>query len=635
LAVAGAAVAFASHAGAQDTSDKAEIERLRNTTSALVKAMVAQGLMSKDKAEALLRQSGAVPAPVPAPAAAAVTAPATVAAAAAAAPAPAPVAAAPAAPATAPPAQAVATAPAPAAPLKGAPTPASTTPAQVAVAPVAAPPAQVAQASPAPPPVAPPASTASAAGSGKVVRVPYVSESLRAQIKEEIRNEVMATAREEGWADSRQVPKWVRGTVVEGDVRVRAQREGFDQNNTPASVFRSQVDSPAWAPDLTNTQTDRSRMTLRARLGVTAKVTDDVSAGVRIATGGTTGPTSESQTLGTGFNRHGVGIDRAWLRWEPRQTLRLEAGRMAVPFFGTDLLWPDDLSLDGIALRGEFDIRSGMYAFGTVGAFPLEEFSLSKGDKWLYGAQAGVDWALGDKTQLRVGVGVYDFKRVEGVRETDPPPKGALASTTPYQTSQYLASIRQKGNTLINLNDPTSTAAPVWGLASKFKPINITAGVTFSHFDPLQVGVTLDYVKNSGFDLADIQRRAGTTALNDLAEKNRGLQLRLNFGSLKFGERGSWNSFFALRRFERDAWVDAFTDTTWHLGGTNYSGFSLGGNYAFDNNTSFGLRWTSTRNLDDKRRFLAVPGDPSSLSGNLSSAPLKIEVLQLELNTRF
>ena len=100
-------------------------------------------------------------------------------------------------------------------------------------------------------------------------------------------------------------------------------------------------------------------------------------------------------------------------------------------------------------------------------------------------------------------------------------------------------------------------------------------------------------------------------------------------------ERGDWNAFVALRKFERDAWVDAFTDTTWHLGGTNYKGYSLGGAYTLDHNTNFGLRWTSTRNLDDGQRFLAVPGDPTSVSGNLSSAPLKIDVIQVEVSSKF
>ena len=543
------------HAQAQ-ANPIGEVEQLRNTTLALIQALVDQGLISRERANALIRGV-----------------------------------------------------------------------AQGTVA--AGPPAAAA---------APPAGAASAAEWGRpptTVRVPYLPEGLKAQIKEDIKNDVLVTAREEGWADSRRIPGWLRGITVEGDVRVRAQGELFDEGNVPAQVYRTQVDSPAWSPDLTNTQTARQRLTLRARLGLSGKMSDDVSGGIRLSTGGATGPASSSQTLGSNFNKLSVVMDRAWLRWEPRYNLRIEGGRMPNPFFGSDLIWPDDLSLDGVALRAEQDLGTGVLAYATGGVFPLEEFAVSRGDKWLYGVQLGTDLALGTYTQMRLGVAYYNFKNIEGERETSPPPTGSLAGTVPYQASQYPASARQKGNTLINLNDPSSTAAPVWGLASKFTPINLTAAMTFSHFNPLQIGVTFDYVKNSGFDLTDIGRRAGTSALSDLANKTTGLQLRTQFGTARLAERGDWNAFVAMRKFERDAWVDAFTDTTWHLGGTNYKGYSLGGAYTLDRNTNFGLRWTSTRNLDDGQRFLAVPGDPTSVSGNLSSAPLKIDVIQIEVTSKF
>ncbi|MEY4563830.1 MAG: hypothetical protein RLZZ618_3107 [Pseudomonadota bacterium] len=542
------------------TAEQQELEQLRATTQSLIQALVEQGLISRERADALLRQAAAkTPAPAQAPAA-------------------------PAAPTTAA---------APAAPQP-----------------------------------------AAAAASG-VVRVPYVSETLRAQIKEEVKNDVLYTAREERWADARQVPNWVRGITIDGDIRLRAQGDVFDQGNLPAEAYRTQVDSPAWSPDLTNTQNSRKRLTLRARLGLQAKVSEDVAAGLRITTGGVNNQASQSQTLGTNFNRAALGLDRAFVRWEPRHYLRFEGGRIANPFFGTDLLWPDDLSLDGVTARAERDLAPGLMGFVVAGSFPLEEFALTKGDKWLHGLQVGADWYVNDRTLMRVGLGYYDFQNVEGVRESQPPPGGSRAGTVPYQTSQYPSSVRQRGNTLINLNDPSSTAAPVWGLASKFKPFNLSAGVTFTHFDPVQVGLSFDYVKNSAFDLADIRQRAGTTSMDDLAAKTTGVQLRAQVGSLKLAEPGNWQAFLAYRKFERDAWVDAFTDTTWHLGGTNYKGFSVGGGYAIDRGMSLGVRWTSTRNLDDGSRFLMVPGDPSSLSGNLSSAPLKIDVLQVEINSRF
>ena len=528
-------------------AERGELEQLRATTQALIQALVEQGLISRERADALVRQA------------------------------------------------VVKAAPAPAAAESGAP--------------------QWGQ---------PPA-----------VRVPYIPETLKAQIKEDIKNDVLLTAREEGWADSRRIPAWLRGFSLEGDIRVRAQGDIFDPGNVPAEVYRSQFDSPAWSPDLVNTQLSRQRLTLRARLGANVNVSDEIAAGLRIVAAGAAGPSSSSTTLGNNFNRLTATFDRAWLRWEPLYNLRVEGGRSPNPFFGSDLLWPDDLSLDGLAIRGEKDLMPGMFLFGTVGAFALEEFALTQSDKWLYGVQLGADWAVTDQTQLRFAAAMYDFRNAEGVRESDPPPAGARAGTVAYQTSQYASSVRQRGNTLINLNDPTNSASPVWGLASKFRPINLSAALSFSQLEPYLVGLSVDYVDNSAFDLADIRQRAGTSAVDDLAAKTRGYQLKAQFGSPKLAERGNWQTFVALRHFERDAWVDAYTDTTWHLGGTNYKGFSAGASYTLGRNTNFSARWTSTRNLDDGQRFFALAGDPTSVSGNLSSAPLKIDVIQLEVSSRF
>jgi long-subunit fatty acid transport protein len=218
---------------------------------------------------------------------------------------------------------------------------------------------------------------------------------------------------------------------------------------------------------------------------------------------------------------------------------------------------------------------------------------------------------------------VYQFADVEGVCETQPAPTGALAGTTDYLSSQYPANLRLKGNTLINLNDPTSTAAPTWGLASKFRPLNLSTQVRTQLDETLGVGFSLDWVHNAAFDVTDIRRRAGTDAVLQLVERNTGLQMRVDFGRASVASAGDWQVFATWRRFERDAWIDGFTDTSWHGGGgTNYQGWQLGGLYAFDKRTSLGLRATTTRNLSDGQI-------------NLSSAPLKVDVMQLDLSTRF
>ena len=468
------------------------------------------------------------------------------------------------------------------------------------------------------------------------VRVPYIPESVKAAIVQDLKNDVLATAREESWADARQIPPWLKTFTLEGDLRVRAEGDLFSKSNAPASLYQSQTASPSWSPDLVNTQNSYDRLTLRARFGFKAAVGDDITAGMRLSTGTT--PTSASQTLGAGSgfsNRYALGLDRAWIDWEPHQDYHVTAGRMETPFYGTDLLWPEDLSLDGVALRGLHNVGSGAYGFANAGAFVLQQFSIGGPAKWLFGGQVGGDWAVTDATSVRLSAAVYDFHRVEGVRETDPAPTGALAPTQPYEQSQYPAGARLRGNTLININDPTNAGAPVWGLASKFRPVDITAALTLHQFDPVQALLTFDYVKNSGFDRTDIAERSGNAALAGLVNMTSGVQARLQVGSRDLSQKGAWNTFLAYRQFDRDAWLDAFTDTTWNLGGTNYRGFSLGGSYTFDRRSSLGLRWTTTRNLDDGVRTLSNPSQPTSVIGDLSSAPLKIDVIQLDLNTKF
>ena len=53
------------------------------------------------------------------------------------------------------------------------------------------------------------------------VRVPYIPQTVRDQIRDEVKAEVMTQAKEENWAQPNTFPDWVSRITVEGDVRVR------------------------------------------------------------------------------------------------------------------------------------------------------------------------------------------------------------------------------------------------------------------------------------------------------------------------------------------------------------------------------------------------------------------------------
>ena len=58
-------------------------------------------------------------------------------------------------------------------------------------------------------------------------RVTYVPEIVKRQLREEIKNEVMAKAEKENWASPGKYPEWAQRIRFYGDVRVRYEADFF------------------------------------------------------------------------------------------------------------------------------------------------------------------------------------------------------------------------------------------------------------------------------------------------------------------------------------------------------------------------------------------------------------------------
>ena len=78
------------------------------------------------------------------------------------------------------------------------------------------------------------------------------------------------------------------------------------------------------------TRRDRHRM--RARIGLSSNITEDVEVGFRLSSGGTN-PVSGNQDLDTGFSRKSIGIDLAYFKWKFTDQLTFSGGKMPNPFF--------------------------------------------------------------------------------------------------------------------------------------------------------------------------------------------------------------------------------------------------------------------------------------------------------------
>jgi hypothetical protein len=129
--------------------------------------------------------------------------------------------------------------------------------------------------------------------------------------------------------------------------------------------------------------------------------------------------------------------------------------------------------------------------------------------------------------------------------------------------------------------------------------------------NPVHVVMVGDYVKNVGFSRSKTLARTGVD--EDL--QTTGYMARLAVGMPTMLLKNDWQVSVAYRYLEADAVLDAFTDSDFHLGGTNNKGFILGAQYGLGKNTWLSARWLS--------------------SNEISGLPLAIDVLQLYFNAKF
>ena len=446
-------------------------------------------------------------------------------------------------------------------------------------------------------PAAPATAAAPVPAPATTVRVPFVPEFVRKEIKDELRAELQAQARQEGWAGPGTVPVWVRGMRWEGDLRSRLQSDQFDPLNAP-SISITETNRTR-SLTLANTTEDRQRMRVRARLGLSITADDNWSGNVRLTTGSTTDPVSSNQTLGNYGNRFTTAFDRAFIRYRQGDQFNVVAGRFGNPWFGTDLVWANDLGFDGVAAQWTPRVSTWGKAFVTAAAMPVQEVELSSADKWLYGLQVGMEWPGRGLVSGRVGLGYYHYAKLLGKAN-------AAGSSLNDFTAPAFA---QKGNTYFNISsDPTR---PLLGLASDYRLVNLTGSLDIVTIGYKHLVLTADVVKNVGFKAADVSARVGTT----VAAQTDGYLLRASLGDEDVNAMHRWQVFVSYKNLQRDAVLDAFTDSDLRGGGTDVKGYSLGASYGLGKNTALTFRWLS--------------GD------SISGAPLSQDTLHLDLLMRF
>src|SRR5437868_14938625 len=135
---------------------------------------------------------------------------------------------------------------------------------------------------------------------------------------------------------------------------------------------------------------DRNRARLRVRFGVKGKLNEDFNAGIYLATGSLGDPTTTNETLTNNFDRKTIGLDKAFITYNPiaHKWLSLTAGKFPYLWQRTSVTGDPDLNPEGFDQKISFNHKGFVQNF-TVQALELLYNESSTGqDSYVVGAQA-------------------------------------------------------------------------------------------------------------------------------------------------------------------------------------------------------------------------------------------------------
>jgi len=493
------------------------------------------------------------------------------------------------------------------------------------------------------------------------VRVPYIPETVRDQIKAELRNDVLAQAKQEGWASRDQAaPDWTRRLTLSGDLRVRSQSNLFSAANSDQIFDYARINAQGpynvagtTFPFLNTRQDKVNLLGIRARLKLDVRVSDGVQAGFELATGDDASPIATNTLLGGGFGKRDIWLQEAWLKLRATDFAGITLGRMPNPFVSTELVFDEDLAFDGVAV----ELNSGTMLGDTFGvkvrggAFPLDygdsnypSTQTNKTDfpqKYLFSGQVELDAKLADSVNVQLAGAYHHFANIQGeLSEPCLVGTGVVDCSTDGLRPFFL----RKGNTLSYLRQLATvggaqlTSLPqFFGLTFDYRLVDVNLNVAYTFDDDMELLLKGNYVRNIGFKRGDICRNGvlgepfnngGTTGLASVPSLCATTGPRSTFlggneayqGMMQVGYRnperpGQWQFEAGYRYLESDAVLDSFTDSEFHIGGTNYKGYFVGGMVGIFPKVTLGAHW---------------------MSGNeIAGDPLAIDVLQVEVVAKF
>jgi hypothetical protein len=332
----------------------------------------------------------------------------------------------------------------------------------------------------------------------------------------------------------------------------------------------------------------RNRLRYRLRFNATTKLNDDINGGLSLASGDINDPISSNQTVNQFYTRKSIGIDKAFINYNPHylKPLTLTGGKFAYPWYNTELTWDRDLNPEGLAQTLAFDLKNPVLKRLALVGFELpfaEVAGTSVNNKSIvqsavYGGQLQTTWQLASWLKFGAFSGFYNYHNADPIalavqKANLKNPTTPLTGTLPLNATGFQNSVfttTQTGIVTVN-GTPISTGVKTITdsqFASKFGLFDSLA--RFDIQTPYQrwpVTLIGDYVQNTQAcgNLKNIRVAPANTSTATysqafsapcVANQRRAYWAEARFGRVQ--EKGDWQFAYTRMFIEREAVVSVF-----------------------------------------------------------------------------
>jgi len=358
----------------------------------------------------------------------------------------------------------------------------------------------------------------------------------------------------------------VKELSIYGDLRLRWQHaQATGQAVNPANSFQDQS------------------ARFRLMIGGNFKLTDGLTAGVELST--QSAANQRYVTFGNGANGGGgmdyqLNLSKAFIGWNPSKEFSVTAGRQSIPFYSTEMVWDNDVRLDGVtekidlgALLGLGDglhlhLISGQFIGGNNLSFNAN--SEQNRDAWLFQTQLKAVADLGGaKLTFAPGFQWSNPKQASALYGGDAQGlnQDRLIDTTPDNNRDYLNELRV-------ILAPGDVSFDLAGTKAKF---------------------LWDFAYNFGAGTTGATARLRDTisATQDKMAWLLGVQIGENKNA------GDFSVFGNYREIGAGALNTFYSDSDFALGQSgNQRGFKVGAKYSFTKNATLTAAYTASSNID-------------------------------------